>query len=125
MSTDPYLKLLDHALDNILFFLQDILINLEKRRNIACLSILHKILHKVDHLLHCKLPQFAKPIRITRHTTQQNDKAFVLARYNTYQFSRCFTYSITRLWNILPNEVVLTVKQDRFTVLAKIFLSDQ
>ena len=37
--------------------------------------MLHKILHNFDHPLHCKLPQFAKPIRITLHTTQQNDKA--------------------------------------------------
>ena len=36
--------------------------------------MLHKILHKVDHLLLCKLPEFAKPIGITRHTAQQNDK---------------------------------------------------
>ena len=120
-ASDSHLKLLDRALNNIRFFLPDILINLEKRRNIACLSILHKILHKVDHPLHCKLPQFAKPIRITRHTTQQNDKAFVLAKYNTNQFSRCFTYSTTRLWNSLPNEAVLAVKQDRFIVSAENF----
>ena len=56
---------------------------------------------------------------ITRHSAQQNDKKFVLARYNTYQISRCFTYSTTRLCNNLPNEVVLAVKQDRFVDLAK------
>ena len=72
--------------------------------------MLHKILHKVNHPLHCKLPQFAKPIRFIWLTAQQNDKA--LARYNTYQFSRYFTYSITRLWNSLPNEAVKAVKQD-------------
>ena len=81
--------------------------------------MLHKILNNVDYPLHCKLHQFAKPIRITWHTAQQNDKTFVLARYNTYQFSRCFTYSITRLWYSLPNEAVLAVKQDRFIVLDK------
>ena len=99
--------------------LPDILINLEKRRNIPCLSILHKILHKVDQSLHCKLPQFANPFRITRHITQQNDKTFVLTRYYTYQFSRCFTYSTIQLWKCLPNETILTVKQDCFIALAK------
>ena len=79
------------------------------------MSILHKILHKVDHPLHYKLPQFAKPIRITWHTAQQHDKTFALARYNTYQFSLCFTYPNTRL----PNELVLAVKQDCVIDLVK------
>ena len=83
-ASDLHLKLLDCALNNIRIFLLDILINLEKHRYIACLSILHKILHKVDHPLHWKPLQFAKPICIIRHTAQQNDKIFVLARYNTY-----------------------------------------
>ena len=63
----------------------------------------------------------AKPICISRHTAQQNDKALVLVRYNTYQISRCST---TCLWNNLHNEVVLAVKQDRFIVLTKV-LCDQ
>ena len=42
--------------------------------------MLFKILHNVDHPLHRKLPQFAKPIRITQHLPQQRDRAFVLAR---------------------------------------------
>ena len=45
--------------------------------------------------------------------------AFVLARYNTYQFSLCFTYSTTRFWNSLPNKAVLAVKQHRFITLSK------
>ena len=65
------------------------------------------------------------PIRITWHTAQQNDKVFVLARYNSYKVSGCFHCSTIRLWNSLPNEAVLTVKQDRFMVLAKQFLCDQ
>ena len=113
------LKVLDRSPNIIRLFLPDILINLKNCIKINCLSILHKILHKVDHTLYCKLPHFAKPIRITQHTSQQKDKAFVLARCNTYQFSRCFTYSTIRLWNSLPNEVVLPVKQHRFVVLAK------
>ena len=56
------------------------------------------------------------------YSAQENDKYFVLARYNTYQFSQFFTYSTTRLWNSLPNEAVLAVKQDRFIVLAKKFM---
>ena len=81
---DSHLKLLDRALKNIGFLFLDILINFEKHRNIACLSIIYKILHKVNHLLRYKLPEFAKSIRINRHTAQQYNKAFLLARYNTY-----------------------------------------
>ena len=86
-----HLKLLDHA--------GSFLINLEKCRNIIYLSILYKILHNVDHPLYCKLPQFAKPIRITWHITQQNDRAFIMARYKTLQFFLSFTYynSLMRL----------------------------
>ena len=80
--------------------------------------MLHKVLLNVHHSLHYKLPQFTMPIRITQHTAQQNGITFVLARYKTYQFSRCFTYSTTRLLNSLPNEAVLAEKQDRFMVLA-------
>ena len=47
--------------------------------------MLQKILHNVDHPLHCKLPQFAMPLHIIQYTAQQNDKALVLAKYNTYQ----------------------------------------
>ena len=86
--------------------------------------MLLKILLNIDYSLHCNLPQFAKPIRITWHTTQQNDKAFVLAMYNTFQFSGYFTYSTTRFWNSLSNEAILAVKQDCFVALAKIFLCD-
>ena len=86
--------------------------------------MLHIILHNVNHPLHCKFPQFAKPIRITRHKGQQNYKVFVLARYNIYQFSLYFIYSNTRLWNILHNEMVLAIKHDRFIVLAKKYLYD-
>ena len=75
----------------------------------------------VDHPLHCNLPHFAKLIRTTRHTTQENDKA----RYNFYQFSSCFTYFTIRLWNNVPNEVVLAVKQDHFIDLAKKCACDQ
>ena len=81
-----HLKLLDYALNNIQFVLPDILINNEKRRNVACLSMLNKILHNADPHLHYKLHQFTMPIRITWHTAQQNEKAFVLARYKTYHF---------------------------------------
>ena len=76
--------------------------------------MLHKIFHNVDHFLYCKILRFVKEIHSTRFTAQQNDKAFVLARYNTYQFSRCFTCFITHVWNNLSNEKVLAVKKDRF-----------
>ena len=49
----------------------------------------------------------AKPICSTWHTFQLNDKALVLARYNTYQFSWRFTCLTTCLWNNLPNEAVI------------------
>ena len=42
--------------------------------------MLFKILHNVDHPLHRKLPQFAKPIRISQHLAQERDRVFVLAR---------------------------------------------
>ena len=78
------------------------------------IPVLHKILHNVDHSLHCKPPQFLKLIRMTWHTAQKKDKTFVLARYNTYQFFWCFTCSTICLWNNLQNEAVLAVKHSFF-----------
>ena len=90
--------------------------NVEIWHNCLCYI---KILHNVNYPIHFKLPQFAKLIRITQHTDQQNDKAFVLASYKNYQLSRCFICPTTCLWNILPNKVVLAVKHDYFIALAK------
>ena len=60
-ASDSHLKLLEYALNEIRFSLPDIWIILEKRRNIACLSMLYNILHNIDYPLHCKLTLFAKP----------------------------------------------------------------
>ena len=74
--------------------------------------MLYKILHKVDHPFYCKFPKFIKPIH----------RSFVLAKFNTYQCFRCFTYSTTQFFKYLPNEAVLDVKQDRFIAIEKKFL---
>ena len=81
--------------------------------------MLHKILHNLNHPLHCKLHKFAKPIHISSAIARQNGRAFVVAKYNTYQFSLCFNYTSIQLWNSLPKETVLCIKQDRFIALAK------
>ena len=49
---------------------------------------------------------FVNLVCIICHTTQQKNKALVLARNNTKQFSWCFTYSTAQLWNKLSNEAV-------------------
>ena len=84
--------------------------------------MLYKILPNIYQPLQSKLTQFTKPIHITRHIAHKNDRSFVVARYNTYQFSQCFTYSTIHLWNTLPNEAVFAVRQDYFIALAKLFL---
>ena len=66
-ATDSHLKLLDRVLNNIRFFLPDILINLEQRRNLTSLSMFYNILNNINHPLHQKLPHSANPTRITRH----------------------------------------------------------
>ena len=70
-----------------------------------------------------KTSSFCKPYSHYSSHSQQNDKALVLARCNTNQFSRCFAYSTAQLWNSLPNEAVLAIKQDRFKVLIRKFLT--
>ena len=119
-ASNFHLKLLDCALNNINSFFRTSLSTL-KNRNIALFCMLYKIIHNCDHPTHCKLPQFTKSILFTLHIILQNDRALVLARYITYQFSLCFIYSTTQLWNSLPNETVLAVKQDCFIALVKIF----
>ena len=65
-----HLRLLDHALGNICFFLPDLSIDLEDRRKIDSLSLIYKILNNIDHPLHCKLPQFSVPIHVTRQSSR-------------------------------------------------------
>ena len=120
-ASDSHLRLLDRAFNNIRFFLPDLTLDLEKRRNLACLAMLYKILHNTDHPLHSKLPQFAMPTRITRQTVRQNDRTFVLSRCNTTQYSRCFVNSSIKIWNDLPNDIVLADNQTRFKTLSKKF----
>ena len=82
----------------------------------------YKTLYNVDHPFHLKLPHFTNPICITCYTySPDNDKDPLLAIYNANQFSRCFVYSAVLLWNSLPNEAVLTLKQDRFKASARKF----
>ena len=52
-AAESHLKLLDRALNNIRFFLPELSVDLEKRRNLACLSMIHKVLHNSEHPLHC------------------------------------------------------------------------
>ena len=121
-AAESHLKLLDRALNNIRFFLPELSVDLEKRRNLACLSMIHKVLHNSEHPLHCYLPQFAMPIRMTRYAVRQNSRSFAINRCNTSQFSRCFLNSAVSCWNNLPNDVVLALQYDRFKTLAKKFL---
>ena len=54
----------------------------------------------------------------TRQTSRQNERTLVLSRHNTTQFST------TKLWNSLPNKIVLADKLGTFKTLAKKFLSN-
>ena len=123
-ESDCHLRLLDRALDNIRFVLPDLSIDLEERRKIASLSLLYKILNNINHPLHRKLPQFAVPTRATRQATRQNERTFVLLRHHTTQFQRCFVNSSVKIWNSLPNDVVLADKVESFKTLAKKFLTN-
>ena len=122
-ASDSHLRILDRALNNIRFILPDLLVDLEKRRNLARLSMLFKILRNTNHPLHCKLPQFAMPMRITRQTVHQNNRTFALTRCHTTQFSRCFINSTIKLWNNLPNEIVLSEDIEKFKKLSKKFFN--
>ena len=97
---DIHLRLLDCAQGNVRFLIPDLSVDLESRREIACLSLLYMILNNIDHPLYWKFQQFAMPTCTTQQTSRKNEKTFVLSRHNTTQFWRCFINSITKLYQI-------------------------
>ena len=76
-GSDSHLRLLDRTLGNIPLLLPDLSVHLEYRKKIANLSLLYKIFNKINHPLHCIVPQFAVPLRATRQTSRQNERTIV------------------------------------------------
>ena len=119
-TLDPsHLRLLNCALGNICFLLPDLSVHLEDRRKIASSFLLYKISNLIDHPLHCKFCNLQ-----CKQTSTQNGRAFVLSRHYTTQFLRCFINLTIKLWNSLPDNIVLADKLGSFKTLAKKFLSN-
>ena len=118
-AADCHLKLLDRALNNIKFFLPNLTINLENRRDNACLSLLYKIYYNPDHPLHSRLPGPFICARQTRFALAQNNLAFSRINTNTSQYARCFLPHSCKLWNDLSNEVVLSSNRCKFKTAIK------
>ena len=121
-ASEVHLRLLDRAFNQIKFLLPSLNINLRHRRLVGALSYLFKICTVDGHPLSQFLPDSHQPTRATRRAANLNDRAFLLARCRTTQFSRCFFPSMTGLWNELPNDVVLTDRVETFKMRVNSFL---
>ena len=81
MAAVTYLRLLESDLNKGKFFVPDALLDLAKRRDVSCLSLLYKIFHNSKHLLHPCLYERFVPTRPTRNILRLKDLAFSISRY--------------------------------------------
>ncbi|MEM8780580.1 MAG: reverse transcriptase family protein, partial [Cyanobacteria bacterium P01_G01_bin.49] len=107
MSAAPcHLRLLERTLNSLRFIVPNLEINLDKRREIAGLSLLFKIMRNENHPMYVRLPDPYVPGRSTRLSRSLNDFALKSIRFSTNQFSRCFLPHFCSSWSVLPNSVV-------------------
>ena len=112
--TNSHLQLLDRALRKVKFYVPDVSLNLWRRRAVSCLSLLYKIFHNPKHMLHPCLYERFVPARLTRNVLSLNDLAFRIPRPRTEHYSRNVIHFYSRLWNILPDQVVQCIYKVRF-----------
>ena len=121
-AADSHLRLLERAFNSIKFLLSDLDLNIGHRRDVGGLCMLFKVVNNVHYPLHKFLPKFFQPTRITRYSETINLMAFEVGRHCSSQFSRCFLPRMCRLWNTLPNNVIMSPTLEEFKMLANIFL---
>ena len=97
-------------------------VELEKTRVVFRLSLPYKIFHYPKHLLHPCLYEHFIPARLTRNISSVNDLAFHIPRHRTENYSRNVIHFYSRLWNILPNQVVQCVDLKHFKAALKTYL---
>ena len=81
--------------------------NLDHRRTVSCCSIFHKLYFDRDLPISSLIPDSLQLPRATRYAEQQHRFAVTVPRCNTSQFQRCFIPHTCKLWNSLPDEVML------------------
>ena len=81
--------------------------DLDHRRMVSCLSVFHKLYFNNEMHLSSMIPGPFQPTRLTRFTEQQHRYAVMQPRCHTSQFQRCFVPFTSKLWNCLPDEVML------------------
>ena len=87
MSAAPcHLRLLERTLNSLRFIVPNLEINLDKRREIAGLSLLFKIMRNENHPMYVRLPDPYVPGRSTRLSRSLNDFALQSICFSTNQF---------------------------------------
>ena len=107
-AAQSHIRLINRCFSMIRFILPDVELDLDHRRKVGCLSLFYKIFNSPDHPLFGALPNRLVPTRVTRGSEQLNSCAILPFRCCTSQFSRCFLPSMVKVWNILPNDIVLS-----------------
>ena len=97
--------------------------NLDHRRMVSCLSVFHKLYFNRELPLSSLIPDPLQLPRATRYAEQQHRFVVTVPRCNTSQFQRCFVPYTSKLWNNLPDEVMLDEPQ-MFKRRANVFLSE-
>ena len=121
-AAQSHLRLLDRVVSSVRFLLPNLHIDLWHRRKVSSLCLLHKIYYNSLHPLHSSLPDLEVFLRHTRRAAAANRLSFVSIRFNTDQFARSFLLATTKLWNLLPSEVVESSDLQKFKRSANSFM---
>ena len=105
-ASDCHLKLLNKVHNQAKFLFPDNgNYDLEHRRKVSSLSLLHKIYNCIDHSLNSTLPTTVRINQDTRLSVSLHNHCLELAQTRTEQFSKSFIPKTIRLWNGLPSYV--------------------
>ena len=102
------LSLLDKVVHGGIFLFLDFTnYDLDHRRLISCCSMFHKLYFESVLPNSSLVPDPLLPPRATRYAEQQHQYAVTIPRCHTSQFQRCFVPHSSKIWNSLPNDVMV------------------
>ena len=97
---------------------------LAQRRNVGCLTLLHRMYHQeAPSLLNGLLPKPKLVRRETRQSSCQHTATLELPQSSTTAHQRSFLPATVRLWNSLPDRIVTIRDRQKFKCEVNTFLS--
>ena len=122
-SCDGHLALLNRIVGRVTRLSNGLVqCNLDHRRNVAALCMLHKIRGNVAHPLNADLPQPYVPPRALRRHVRDHAHQLSPVYCRTVQYQRTFVPRISQLWNTLGQNVDFDAGLQKFKTTANRYL---